>query len=384
MRQEVETYALSLWNTLSDPHLILDDDLTILQANRAFCQTFHIRYDKVASQRLADLGNGQWADRDLLDRLREIIPNKQSLNGFKVSAEFSRIGVRTFHLHGRRLRHPRTNKAVLLLWFEDITAHAKSGEARAAEPAFLETKSLRQSRMLTPMEGLFPGLSVRSVYAVASDEATIGGDFWDIFAIDHEKVALVIGDVMGKGAAAAVFTAEIEYALRAYMHEHKDPPVAMERMNAYICEKNRIHPQGHADGDNEGPICLMIAVLDIRSGDGALSIAGMEPMLCIRSSGALEEIETRGLPLGIEINAQYDRKTFHLDHGDTVLAMTDGITEARQGSEFLRLEGLKRLARNALPLESLDQIASNMLQAVRAYSGGSFRDDASLLLARRQ
>ena len=65
----------------------------------------------------------------------------------------------------------------------------------------------------------FPGLQIAHFYEAAWDEALVGGDFYDLFALRDHKVALVVGDVAGKGLAAASYTAEIKFSLRSLLRE---------------------------------------------------------------------------------------------------------------------------------------------------------------------
>ena len=89
-------------------------------------------------------------------------------------------------------------------------------------------------------EDSFPGLAVKTLYEPASDDALVGGDFWDTFACDHGNVALVLGDVMGHGLPAAIFTAELKYSLRGFVREHEHPARILTQMNAYLCESHRL------------------------------------------------------------------------------------------------------------------------------------------------
>jgi len=235
-----------------------------------------------------------------------------------------------------------------------------------------------------PDENAFPGLAVKVLHEPASEEALVGGDFWDIFAYDNGHVALVIGDVMGHGLTAAVFTAEIRFILRAFLREHEQPGLVLDHLNSYSCESHRLFHEGlNAEGD-DAPICLTLAVIHAGSGEGVVASAGMEPPLLLRADGQAEELMVGGLLLGVEPGQKYGSARFRLGHGDTLLMTTDGITEARQGKEFLGTDGLLRLVREAQPLGTLEVTGQAILAGARSFGGGSFRDDVCVALARRE
>ena len=222
------------------------------------------------------------------------------------------------------------------------------------------------------------------LHEAASDEALVGGDFWDIFAYDDGHVALVLGDVMGHGLTAAVFTAEIRFILRAFLREHQQPALVLDRLNSYLSESHRLFREGLNDEGDEAPVCLALAVIHTASGEGVVASAGMEPPLLLRAGGEMEEMRVSGLLLGVETDQEYQAVPFRLEHGDTILMTTDGITEVRRGKEFLESAGLMRLVREAQPLGTLEQTAQSVLAGARAFGSGSFRDDVCLVLARRQ
>ncbi len=268
----------------------------------------------------------------------------------------------------------------------DVTAQKQA--AQALEAAYARERhiaeTLQRSLLFMPPEDSFPGLAVKARYEAASDEALVGGDFWDTFACDHGNVALVLGDVMGHGLPAAMFTAELKYTLRGFVREHEHPARILTQMNAYLCEGHRLYGEGlNAEGD-DAPVCLAIAVVDTATGRGAVAAAGMEPPLLVRADGQMEEMRVQGLPLGVQPGAQYAETTFLLGRGDLITLTTDGVTEARRGNLFLGYEGLMRLAGEARSLGTLEKIAKAILEGSRAFAGGKFKDDACVLLARRQ
>ena len=384
--QEIETYAQNIGDTIRDPLVILDRDLCVKSANRAFYKTFQALPEETEDRLISDLGSGQWNLPPLLDLLRAIVPTHGHFDDYEVTHDFPRIGRRTMLLNARKLYRPGNRTVLLVLAIEDITERRKAEMQLAAvhQRDRRIASTLQRALLFMPDEDAFPGLEVKMLHEAASDEALVGGDFWDIFAYDNGHVAFVIGDVMGHGLTAAVFTAEIRFILRAFLREHEHPALVLDQLNGYLCESHRLFREGLNDEGDEAPVCLALAVIHTASGEGAVASAGMEPPLLIRADGQMEDMQVSGLLLGIETDQEYHSAPFHLDHGDTILMTTDGITEARRGKEFLDSGGLKRLVQEAQPIKNLEQTAQAILAGARAFGGGQFRDDVCLVLARRQ
>lgn len=252
----------------------------------------------------------------------------------------------------------------------------KLAAAAAKNEQIAET--LQRSMLREPPTDKFPGLLVKMLYEAAMHEAEVGGDFFDAFALGAEKVALVVGDVSGKGLAAAGRTAEVKYALRAFLHEDHAPEIALGRLNRFICETHRL------DVDNqEAFIVLALVIVNTATGEATFSAAGAEPTLILRRSGLAEPMAISGLPLGIQPAAVFTALTTTLDCSETIILTTDGVTEARRGQQFLGTEGLSALAESAGPEVSLPDLQAAIYGGAQIFTDRGLRDDVCLLLARR-
>jgi len=384
--QEIETYAQNIGDTIRDPLLILDRDLRVRSANRAFYHTFQEMPEETGGRFIQELGDGQWDLPPLLALFRDIVPAKGHFDDYEVTHDFPRIGRRTMLLNARKLYRPGNRTVLIVLQIEDITERKKA-EARLVAASQRDRRiasALQRALLFTPGQNAFPGLEVRVFHEEASEEDLVGGDFWDLFAYDDGHVAFVIGDVMGHGLTAAVFTAEVRFILRAFLREHEQPSLVLNQLNFYICESHRLYREGLNDEGDEAPVCLTLAVVSAASGEGRVACAGMEPPLLVRADGAVEVVAARGGLLGLETDQEYFSVPFHLEHGDTLLMTTDGITEARRGREFLGDDGLRRLIEGIQPLATLEMKAQAILKGARDFGGGDFRDDVCLVRARRQ
>ncbi len=273
------------------------------------------------------------------------------------------------------------SRTLLFASVRDITERRRQQEELTAlyERERRIAESLQRSLLNKPLDSILTGLDVETLYRPAWDEALVGGDYFDVFALDGERLALVVGDVSGKGLEAASRTAEIKYTLRAYLREHSDAASALSRLNAFLCEAQAMDTR--ADGYF---VVMTLAVVERASGRAHIAVAGSEPPIMLHPDGSFEEIEVNGMPLGIAAKANYLGVDVEMNLGDVLLVATDGITEARQGSRFLGNDGMARLAADALPLGSLTDIAQTVLEGAKAFAGNRLHDDVCLLLARRK
>lgn len=265
--------------------------------------------------------------------------------------------------------------------FSDITvrreAEALMRAALAHERHVAET--LQHTILEDIPEHRFPGLAVASRYLAAWEEAQIGGDFYDAFALDGGKAVFVVGDASGKGLAAAIRTAEVKFALRAFLRQEPSPSLALAMVNDFACAAQRLESRA-----SDAFVALAVAVVEAETGQVWVATAGAEPPLVLRVDGTVESLQTQGVPIGFLPDHAYAPGERILGAGDILLLATDGITEARRGKSFLGPEGMGNLAWHAASqTKELGDIAQAVLNGARAFAGGTLHDDACLLLVRR-
>src|SRR5690349_11548108 len=101
--QDIDTYAQNIGDTIRDPLLVLDRELRIKSANRAFYKIFHASAEDTEGRRLSEIGTGEWNVPELLTLLRDIIPSKSHIDDFEVFADFPNLGERTMLIQARKL-----------------------------------------------------------------------------------------------------------------------------------------------------------------------------------------------------------------------------------------------------------------------------------------
>ena len=220
-----------------------------------------------------------------------------------------------------------------------------------------------------------PGLAVASFTRPALQEAQIGGDFFDIFPLDKELYALVIGDVSGKGLAAAQQLALVRNSLRTTLYLSRTPAQAATSLNTILTAHDLL----------VGFVTAFVGVYDVSTGQIIYVSCGHEPGLLRRTGGRVQELETTGPPLGVDQNAVYGEGRILLAAGDALLLYTDGLSEAGPSRlELLGTAGLTRLLASLPDGADLQAQAETLVAEVSAYTDGVFRDDVAVLLVRRR
>ncbi|HYY21954.1 MAG TPA: SpoIIE family protein phosphatase [Thermoleophilaceae bacterium] len=203
--------------------------------------------------------------------------------------------------------------------------------ARVYEREHRIAESLQRSLLPERLPQL-PGLAVAARYRPAASEAEVGGDWYDVIPLPAGPVGLVMGDVAGKGLAAASMVGRLRSALRAYALEGHDPPSVVERLNRLVWTEH---------GDSE-MTTLVYALVDPAAGTVRWVNAGHPPPLVIEPPGGARYLEDgRSVPLGVLPFPTYEERGTALGPGGTVILYTDGLIE-RPGAHLD--EGLAYLA----------------------------------------
>lgn len=157
------------------------------------------------------------------------------------------------------------------------------------------------------------------LYATMLPAKEVGGDLYDYFPLNNGKLCVVIGDVSDKGVPAALFMAVTRTLIRACAEDETDPARLMERVNNRLSENN----------PNMMFVTLVLAVLDLETGELSWSNGGHPPLCVLQTDGQLRILEGRSGPAcGVQDGLPYRLFSTTLEPGETVLGYTDGVTEA--------------------------------------------------------
>jgi sigma-B regulation protein RsbU (phosphoserine phosphatase) len=231
-----------------------------------------------------------------------------------------------------------------------------------------------QRSLLPP--SLFPpeGLDAAAYYHAASAD-DVGGDFYDLFPLTHDKWAFVIGDVSGKGAGAAAVTSLARYTLRAAAVFDDDPVTVLQNLHAVLSQEFR-------DTVNQFAT-VVFGVLTPRDGefDVHLASGGHLPPLLFGADGEAYYADTiGGNPVGIPMEPKFVAERFRLGPGDTMVLYTDGLTEARTGSGSGRYDydgALLEFAAAQAPTTAAAIVAA--IQSLLDSLGTGVEDDVAVL-----
>jgi len=216
-----------------------------------------------------------------------------------------------------------------------------------------------------------PPLAQVSIDATMIPAREVGGDFYDWFALDEHRLALVVADVSGKGVPAAFFMAVTRTLLRSTVAFVDDPAEAMARLNDGLA----------ADNEQTMFVTLFYAVLDTRSGVLDHVNAGHNPPLLRRADGSVQWLARgRNPALGAFEGMAFCADQVTLAPGDGLLLYTDGVTEAHSADGLLF--GEQALVQ-ALQGDGASPVPS-VVAAVRAFEAGAPQaDDITCVWVRR-
>jgi PAS domain S-box-containing protein len=230
-----------------------------------------------------------------------------------------------------------------------------------------------QRTLLPPTLPDIPFAEIAAIYHPAGEGSEIGGDFYDAFETGDGAWAIAIGDVCGKGAAAAAITGLARHTLRAAAFREPSPAAVLERLNRALLGEVR-----------QESFCTVAAARLAAHGDGALltACAGGHPApLVLRSDGAVEEATSPGTLLGIypEVDVS-DRETV-LAPGESVVFYTDGVVEERRSGELFGETRLRDLLSACSGL-SATGIAERIERSVLEFQPVAPADDMAVVVLR--
>ena len=154
----------------------------------------------------------------------------------------------------------------------------------------------------------------------------VGGDFYDFFKIDNDHLCVVIGDVSGKGVAAALFMMVARIILRTTTKNLKSIVDAFNRTNFALAKRNKLNMF----------VTVWAGFIDLRTGHIDFASAGHNPPAVRHSDGSVEFIKSKaGLVMAAMEETIYKPQTYDLKKGDTLFLYTDGVTEATNTNDVL-------------------------------------------------
>lgn len=243
---------------------------------------------------------------------------------------------------------------------------------QAAEQARAEATDLArtlQQTLIPPAPPQIPGLHLAAGYRPAGDGSTVGGDFYDVFQTSAHEWVVILGDVSGKGVTAAAVTAFIRHHIRALAVATPDPADVLRHLDAVM------HTN---DTDHYATLAITRLQLDPATSHWQvqMALAGHPPPLVRETSGRVREVGSYGSPVGLLVDPSFGTVNFELGD-ETMVFVTDGVTEARRGSELF---GEARLVSLISGLDGHPEaLTTGIIEAALDFQSGTANDDIAVV-----
>ena len=211
-----------------------------------------------------------------------------------------------------------------------------------------------------------PGIQLSAVYIPGRN---VGGDLYDVDAIDEKRLLLLMADAAGHGVSAAMLSVLFKHRLKEISSR-----VPISETRTVVEQLNRA-----LVNDVSAPgvfVTAAFCVLDRETREFTVVSAGHPPLLLLRTTGELEKIEKGGPALGLYRDASFDVQHFTINRGDRLLIYTDGLSSVSHGSPTDPLEFGAALDSDATGLELLDRVLEHASRGERFED----RDDVTMLL----
>ena len=252
-----------------------------------------------------------------------------------------------------------------------VTLVSQGGQALDRAGRYETERAIAETMQRSVLPERLPaigGVSLAARYLPGTIGVDVGGDWYDVVHLDHGRIALVVGDVVGKGVQAAAMMGQLRNALRAFAFEHDDPHAVVSRLDQLV------------EWTIESAFAtLAYLVVDPHERRIRYVIAGHPPPLVKRPDGSTFFLEHgRALPIGVDASIGFEAGYAELEEGSTILLYTDGLVE-RHGVPLD--DGLGRLADIAAvadddPEELVDSVLAALI-------GDNERPDDIAVLAAR-
>jgi serine phosphatase RsbU (regulator of sigma subunit)/pSer/pThr/pTyr-binding forkhead associated (FHA) protein len=262
-------------------------------------------------------------------------------------------GNRRFTLDDLRLFLGVANQASIALSNARLHQEKLELQMRARD---LEVAQQVQLALLPSKFPVLPGYDFFAYYQSAQE---VGGDIYDFIPLPDGRLAVLLGDVTGKGVPAALVVARFSVEARVCLETIADPAAALDRLNVLMMRSPV----------PEKFITLIVAVLDPRTHTLTLVNAGHPSPLLIRGTGEATEVaadDVSGWPIGLAEGMPYVAKDVRLEPGDRLLMYSDGVSEAPRGNKLFGLQGV--IAAVGMSGQGARTTVERLIQAVKNHT----------------
>jgi len=223
-----------------------------------------------------------------------------------------------------------------------------------------------QMSMLPKVFPPFPGRREFDIYALVETAREVGGDLYDFYLIDKDRLCFVIGDVLGKGISAALFMAMTTTLFKATAAKDLNPDRILAQVDAEIKKSN----------DEDMFVTAFLGILDTKTGEVIYANGGHNPPFIIRKNGeAVFVKETEGKVIGAYEGMDFEMGRFTLGPGEALFMYTDGVTEAKDDKGgFFSEENLKKEIESLHDLP-VKEMVLGISRKIKDFSRGAEQSD---------
>lgn len=269
----------------------------------------------------------------------------------------------------------RTNEEFVSL-SDDINSTVLTLKGYIAQAAARLDKELEVAKVIqsSTLPSVFPPYPQRTdfdIFAQMDTAREVGGDFYDFYLLDNDRLAFLIADVSGKGITAAMFMMKAKTILKSYAEKERDVAAILTHANQALCEGN----------DAEMFVTCWMGILRFSTHTVSFANAGHNPPLIRRRGGQFEYFKSRpGFVLGGMEGIRYRSGELTLEPGDEIFLYTDGVTEANDRENALYGEDRLLAVLNALEDADAQTVCRRVKADVDAFVGDADQfDDITML-----
>ncbi|MFC4035354.1 SpoIIE family protein phosphatase [Streptomyces polygonati] len=321
-----------------------------------------------------DRSPGTWRDNDP-DRARIVKRfGMHSLMIVALQARGQLLGIVSF----LRTRNPAPFSRADLVLAEGLAARASLSLDNARRYSRERTAALALQRDLLPHH-LRPGkaVEVASRYLPADTYGGVGGDWFDVIPMRHDRVALMVGDVVGHGINAAATMGRLRMVLNTLTNLELPPDQVLTRLDELVVGLARDRPESELASPSVGATCVYV-VYDPATRRCTMASAGHPPPAVVSPDGGVTFVDLPpGAPIGVGLGEFRSVET-GLDEGSVIALYTDGLVETRRADIDHGLDRLR--AALARPANTLEEFSTSVIDTMLADEQPE--DDIALLLAR--
>jgi serine phosphatase RsbU (regulator of sigma subunit)/HAMP domain-containing protein/putative methionine-R-sulfoxide reductase with GAF domain len=226
--------------------------------------------------------------------------------------------------------------------------------------------TLQEALLTMPPE--IPGVDFGQLYRSATEMARVGGDFYDLFEVEHGRLAVIIGDVSGHGLEAAALTSLAKNTLKAYAYAGQSAADILSMTNAVLV----------ASSPPASFVTVFVGLLERDTNTLCYASAGHPPALLTRREGGVLTLGRPSTVLGVFAGQTYREQRVTLRPGDMLVLYTDGVIEARRQGTLFGEARLQQLAATLVGLPAAE-VPERILAEVLRFSEGILSDDVALL-----